>query len=533
LAKLPKGDFMNQNTLKITPEFVLELVVRRRWIILASFCIALIAGIYLAIALPRVYEAKTLILIEPQGVPQQFVQSIVSIDPGERINTLSQQILSRTSLEKIITSFKLFSKPGQKGLFLEEKVDQLRKQITIDVITDRRRRETDAFSIAFKGKDPKKVAAVANALASNFIDENLKIRESQAFGTSEFLDAELVSRRKRLEEVEEKIKEYRKAYMGELPEQLETNLRILDRLQVNFNDQQQNVRDGRERLAQLNNQTSSRNQSVVVIGNEAMANNGATSLEDLKAQLETLKSRYTEKHPDILRIEKQIAELEAKQSSDSADNNTNQPMAANSNLAPRLRQQINDAQREIQLAESEIESLKKQIAEYQQRVENTPKREQELLSLKRDYQNLQTSYDSLLSRKLEADVSVNMERKQKGEQFRIIDSARVPQMPVAPDMRKLFLVVVAAGLGLGGGIAYLTEYLGPSFRKPDDLESFYELPVLTSIPRIYEAKQLLLRKLNFAFSIAAAVVAVGLLGVFSAICITGPEQVIGALLKIL
>ena len=527
-----KGDCMNQNALKITPEFILDLVVRRRWIILASFCLSMIAGIVLAIFLPRKFEAKTLILIEPQRVPQQFVQSIVTVEPGERINTLSQQILSRTNLEKIIAGFKLFSDPDQKDLFLEEKVDALRKQITIDVVSDRRR-QTDSFSIAFTGKDPKKVAAVANALASNFIDENLKIRESQAFGTSEFLDAELLSRRTRLEHVEEKIKEYRKTYMGELPEQLETNLRILDRLQANLNDQQQNVRDGRERLAQLNGQASSRNQAVVVIGNDARTNNGVTSLEDLKAQLETLQSRYTEKHPDILRLKKQIAELEAKQPSESADNQTNQSNPVNANLPPQLRRQINDAQREIQLAESEIENLKKQIAEYQRRVEDTPKREQELLSLKRDYQNLQTSYDSLLSRKLEADVSVNMERKQKGEQFRVIDPAKEPQKPVAPDMRKLFLAVVVAGLGIGGGAAYLTEYLAPSFRKPDDLEAYYELPVLTSIPRIYEAKQLFLRKLNFAFSIAAAFVAIGLLGVFAAICITGPEQVIGTLLKIL
>ena len=520
---------MKQNALNITPEFILELVVRRRWIILASLCLTITAGICLAFLLPRKYEAKTLILVEPQRVPEQFVQSIVTVEPGERINTLTQQILSRTNLEKIIADFKLFSAPDQKDLFMEDKVTALRKQITINVVSDRSR-GTDAFSIAYRGKDRKKVATVANGLAANFIDENLKVRESQAFGTSEFLDAELKSRRGHLEQVEEKIKEYRKNYMGELPEQLETNLRVLDRLQQNLNDQQQSVRDGRERLAQLNSLASSQHQAVVVIGGEKEANNGGVSLEDLKNQLEALRSRYTERHPDILRLKKQIAEFEAKLSSDSTDE---QNKAHNASLPPQLRRQINDAQREIQLAEGEIENLRKQIAEYQKRVEDTPKREQELLGLKRDYQNMQASYDSLLKRKLEADISVNMERKQKGEQFRIIDPAKEPQKPVAPNMKKLFFAVVVAGLGLGGGMAYLLEYLLPSFRKSGDLEAYYELPVLTSIPTIYNPKQLLWRKMNLALSVAASFVIVGLFGVFIAICIIGPEKMIGTLMKIL
>ncbi len=523
---------MNENTLKITPEFILELVIRRRWLILLPFCLVLITGIYLAFTLPKIYEARTLILIEPQRVPQQYVQSIVTIEPGERINTLSQQILSRTNLEKIINDFGLFRGPGQKKLYLEDKVENLRKQITIDVISDRRR-GTDAFSIALKGKDPKKIAHVANGLASYFIDENLKVRESQALGTSDFLDSELLSMRSRLEQVEEKIKDYRKTFMGELPEQLETNLRVLDRLQENLNDQQQNIREGRSRLAELNNQTPSRQPSVVVIGGDQRGNDDGASLEELRTQLGNLSSRYTERHPDVLRLKKLIAELEAKQLSVSADDRTQQSDVVPSSFSPELRRQINGAQREIQSAEIEIESLRSQILAYQKRVENTPKREQELLSLRRDYQNIQASYESLLSRKLEADIAVNMERKQKGEQFRIIDHAKKPQKPVAPDMQKLFLVIVAAGLGIGGGAAFLMDYLGTSFRKPDDLESFYELPVLTAIPTIYEPKQLFLRKLNLSLSIVTSFVAIGLLGVFAIVCTKGPDQLIQALSKMM
>lgn len=506
---------MNEKAINITPEFIIELAIRRRWIILAPFCLALIVGIILAFTLPKQYQASTLILIEPQRVPQNYVQPIVSSDASDRINTLSQQIMSRTNLEKIISDFNLFSNPEQAKMYMEDKVNNLRNRIKIDVTRDRR--GSDAFSISFKGGDPQIVMRVTNGLATSFIDENLKVRESQALGTSEFLDSELKSRRQRLEQVEEKIKEYRKTYMGELPEQLDTNLRILDRLQEDLNDRQQNIREARIRLAELNSD-SSRNRQVVVIGNEQQRHNDGASVEELKAQLETLNSRYTEKHPDILRLKKLIAEMEAKQQSDTADNDQQGQPSVSTHLPIELRRQIFESRREIQVAESEIENLKRQISEYRKRVENTPKREQELLVLRRDYQNIQASYDSLLKRKLEADIAVNMERKQKGEQFRIVDSAQLPQKPVDPNMKKLFLAVIVMGLFVGGGIAFLLEYINTSFRKPDEIETMYELPVLTAIPTILQPKQLMLRKLNDMASIAFAGLTMACFVVFVFVC---------------
>jgi polysaccharide chain length determinant protein (PEP-CTERM system associated) len=507
---------MNENALKITPEFILELAIRRRWLILVPFCLALILGIVLAFILPKQYQASTLILIEPQRVPQNYVQSIVSSDASDRIDTLSQQIMSRTNLEKIISDFNLFSDPRHAKIYMEDKIKSLGERIDVNVTRDRR--GADAFSISFKGENPQTVMLVTNALATSFIDENLKVRESQALGTSDFLDAELNSMRQRLEQLEEKIKEYRKSYMGELPEQLDTNLRILDRLQEDLNDRQQIIRDARVQIAELNSAVS-RSQQVVVIGNAQQRSDDGASVEELKSQLETLNSRYTQKHPDILRLKKLIAEMEAKRLSDAADNNHQGRSSVSAHLPPELRRQVFEARREVQVAEGEIESLKKQIADYQKRVANTPKREQELLGLRRDYQNIKASYDSLLSRKLEADIAVNMERKQKGEQFRIVDPARVPAKPVAPDMRKLFLMVVAGGLAVGGGVAFLLEYVNTSFRKPDEIESLYDLPVLTAIPTILQPRQLMLRKLNDMASIAFTALTMACFAAFAFVCI--------------
>jgi uncharacterized protein involved in exopolysaccharide biosynthesis len=281
-----------------------------------------------------------------------------------------------------------------------------------------------------------------------------------------------------------------------------------------LNDRQQSLREARVRLAELNS-AGSRTQSVVVIGDRQERTREGASVEELKAQLENMSSRYTEKHPDILRLKKLIAELEAKQQANMADN---APMEA-AHLSPELRRQILEARGEIQVAEGEIAKLKEQIAAYQKRVENTPKREQELLGLRRDYQNIQESYDSLLSRKLEADIAVNMERKQKGEQFRVVDPAKLPEKPVEPNMKKMFLLIVCGGLSLGGGIAFLLEYGDTSFRKPDEIESSYELPVLTSIPTIYQPRQLMLRKINNMASIAFAAFTTVCLAVFTFVCI--------------
>lgn len=505
---------MNENQLKITPEFIIDLVIRRRWMILLPFFAVLIGGIYFSIATPRIYEAKTLILVEGQRVPQNYVQSIVTDETSVRINTISHQILSRTNLEKIMRNFALFSGPRYENMFMEEKVDLLRENIDVNVITDRKKRHTDAFEISFRGKDPQKVMNVVNGLAASFIDENLKVRESQALGTSSFLEAELETMRMRLEQVEENIKNYRKANMGELPEQLETNLSILERLQDNLSDRQQSIREAKIRLAELRNQTNSRQPSVVVIGPNQRPQGGGATLDELVSELESLQARYTEKHPDIIRLKKQIAEMESRQGSQSSSN-------AAARIPPALRAQIAEVQREIQLAEIEIKGLEAQIHLYERRVENTPKREQELLSLKRDYQNIQASYDSLLNRKLEAEIAVNMERKQKGEQFRIVDQAKLPQTPVEPDMRKVFLVVVAAGLGLGGGLAFLLEMMDSSFKAPDDIEKYFNLPVLTTIPLLIDRKQLLLTRVNNICSISFAALNVCLLGLFGLISLKG------------
>jgi len=504
----------------LKPEYIINAVIRHRWLLIIPLILALIVGSYLAITLPKIYEAQTLILIEPQRVPTNYVQSVVSTEVEERINTLSQEILSRTNLEKIIAQFGLFSGPKFEGMFEEDKVEALRQNITVQVTQNRR--ETNSFSIAYRGKDPKVVMDVTNTLATYFIDENLKVREAQAIGTSDFLEAELDSMRKRLEEQEKRLQAFRTNHMGELPEQLETNLRILDRLQESLTERQEGLRDARSRLAMLQSEAAAGLLTDQAAGAAGPREPDPLDPAALRAELARLQARYTDKHPDIIKIKQQIKDLEAQGASAGAS----EPASRREPL------QITDVRREIDNIAADIGRIQSEIAFYERRVESTPRREQELMALQRDYENLQASYSSLLNRKLEADISVNMERKQKGEQFRILDRARLPKRPISPNMQMLFLMTVAAGFGIGGGLIFLLEYMNTGFRSPKELERTLGLPTIALIPHIEDRKAQILKKFNWAVTGVALATAGLLFVVFAALALKGVDETLSLIGKV-
>lgn len=510
----------------IHPRHILGLVLKYRWLLIIPFCLSMLSGIYLELTLPRKYQANTLILVQPQKVPTNFVKSIVSSDIDSRISSISQQILSRTNLEKIIDEFKVFSGPGYEKMFPEDKIENLRKRIKVDVIKDRRR-DADAFTISFKGEDPVRVMRIVNTLGTYFINENLKTREAQAIGTSDFLDDELVIMRKRLEGVEESLRQYRKKYMGELPEQLETNLRILDRIQAQMTGRQESLRDAKNSLVALNNRIQADRDLSLQSGSAQDGKVGLPGLIQLKEQLANLKAGYTDRHPDVIRLKSRIRDLEAQ-----LEKKEKEPVKGQDKEVPGITRNVYDQniiqrdeiKREVRILEDDIKKLQVQSKFYQKRVENTPKREQELLSLRRDYKNIKETYDSLLSRKLEAQIAVNMEKKQKGEQFRILDPARLPTKPVEPDMKKIFMLAVTIGLGIGAGLIFLLEYYDSSFKKVEDIESYLELPVLSTIPALYQPKDKRWHRVNLAMSSIFAVISIILFAGFALLTLNGVNQ---------
>ena len=373
---------------------------------------------------------------------------------------------------------------------------------------------------------------VVNAMATLVIDQNLKVRESQAIGTVEFLENERVKMRRRLEEVEAALKDFRETHMGELPDQLAGNLMVLERVQQQLSDKQKSLRDEKYRLISLNNQLKLvREQAAMTEVATPIPEIGEpTTLEGLKQQLADYKIRYTPQHPDVIRLQRKIEELEKQSPTPSTDStDAGSTRVAGGVGIPGVRRSVeadliaqrNNAAREIAAIKEEISALHEQITFYQGRIENTPKLEQELLSLNRDYENTQKTYESLLARKQEAEVAANMERQQKGEQFRILDPARLPDKPQSPDMRKLFLMCVMAGLGLGGGLIFLLEFLDKSVKKLESVPAKLGIPILVAIPSIRRPKDIIKRRINDGLSILAAMICLALLALFAAVSVLG------------
>jgi len=523
---------MKKTSEGIKLEDIIEIILRRHWWIILPFFISIIVGLILVFTLPKYYEAETLILIQRQKVPSEYVQNVVTTDVDSRLDALSRQILSRSNLEKIMKDFNIYSEPKYDSLFVEDKIADMRKRIFVDLIKReepggwaRNYARAYAFSISFEGKEPEKVMKVTNALASYFIDENIRFRETEAIGISNFLDEELNSIRLELVVKEKELKEYRRKYMYELPEQLETNLGMLTRLEEQLKVKQTNLLDAKNKLVMFMDQIS---EGALLFGQGARVTGDGRIISDFghsislgqaKAMLAYLKTRYTQKHPDIIRITKIISDLEK-----NVNNNDKDTSDVSQYIPHNSKMEIERIKVTINTLTTDIEKLKSQIRVYKKRIENTPEREEESASLKRNYQNIRASYNLLLNKKLETEVSINMEKKQKGELFKVLDSARLPEKPVFPNMKVLFFLSLFGGFNIGLGLVFLMEYLDTSFRNPKDIESDVGIPVLATIPIIINQNHIRRQKLNKVFSVVSIIFSFILLSAFAVLTFVGVDQ---------
>lgn len=509
--------------------FIMSILYKRRWMVIIPFCLVMLAGIYLAVKLPKIYETSTLIMVEPQRVPREYVRPVVTEEIGSRISTISQQIMSRTNLEKIIEQFNLYAEPEKGKWYIEDKIEDLRKRITVRVSKSR---SNDTFSIAFEGTDPEQITKITNTLVNYFIEENIRFRESKATSTSSFLDDELRVIRERLEKSEQQLKDYRAKNMGGLPEQLGSNLAVLERLQQQLNAKQEALRDAKNRLAVFNIESSAitKYSSLNAFTNPANEPpDDITKLAQMRLELDQLRSRYTNSHPDIIRLKKSIKLLRREIRRNPGARGSRYGSGLYTGSQRYIREaRLQEFEQEIRSLENEAKDILTRIDYYQKLVEETPKREQELFSIQRDYQNVQQSYNRMLDKKLQAEIAVNLEKKQKGEQFRVIDPARVPTKPVRPNLKKMFVMMFALGLGIGGGLIFLFEFMDTSFRRYQDAESYLGIPVLVTIPKIdasgWVAMRRIGRLMGQATTVMGVLTAVMLFGVFAALSLHGVKE---------
>jgi polysaccharide chain length determinant protein (PEP-CTERM system associated) len=500
--------------------------LRQKWfIIIPLVCATLISfGVYKY--LPKVYKTTTLILVQPQRVPESYVRPTNTASITDRLNTISQEILSRTRLEKVIQEFNLFPETRNK-VPMEEVVERMRKAIEVNVQSrPQSERTQNTFTISFEEKDPRIVMMVTNKLASLFIEENLKVRELQAEGTSEFISKELQSMEEQLKKKDEAVRNFKERFMGNLPQQLDANLRILERLQQQLQTTNEGIKTAEDRSILLQNQIEQLKRSesprIQVAGRmdpvanpEDVRNEGGpedpliTQLNNLKRELTSAQSKYTERHPDVIDLKRKITGLEPKVSEvlkkqeDAREARLREQRArrignseerlplpvsdpGTERLLTQYRDQYNEAQMDARRLRGEEKNLKDQLLLYQRRIENTPKREEELTVLTRDYDLLRANYQSLLGNKIQAQMAENLEKKQQGEQFKILDPARLPETPIRPDRNKILLIGTFIGLVAGLGLAWFRETLDQSFHSEADLEAYLGLPILAVVPNLKE-----------------------------------------------
>lgn len=443
-------------------EDLIEILERRRSWIAAGLVLGLLAGLAAWQLLPARYLASTTLLVEPQGVPESFVRSTITVELEARMATLRQRVTSHENLNTLIDRIgsELLDPSGASTR--EQLLRRIRRNLETTI--EDRSRNAAVVEISYLGDDPEAAAEVVRAVAELYIDENRKDRTQQATSTADFLDQELERLRAEVAEREHLVREFRAEHLGALPSQLESNLAELDRLHASLTgglQAQETLRHQKSLISQYADITS---------GLEA-------ELNEARAELIDSRRRYTDEHPSVSALKSQIALLESRAAAEPRRD-------ADRPVSPLALQEVNEIRVSLRTRQREERSLRERIALVQQRVDDTPRNEADLSALTRDYENLTATYDELMENRQDADLSRNLETAQMAERFKVLRPALPPSSPSWPDPLLVIPGGVAAGLGLFALLILGAELRHPAFHSVKRLGEQLGLPVFASIPEL-------------------------------------------------
>jgi polysaccharide chain length determinant protein (PEP-CTERM system associated) len=515
-----------------TAEDWLRAMWRRKWLILLSFVLVTTATVVVASRLPDRYRAEALIVTKPESVSQDYVRTTVTsrTQVRDRLPTISQQIRSRARLEPIIHEFDLYAQMRQTQP-MEVVIERMRDEIEIKVSDG-----YESFRISFEAAEtPDLAVKITERLAAVAIEENIRDREVLARATSSFLEGQLEDARKRLVEQEKRLEAYRLKHGSELPTQLQSNMQAIQTTQMQIQSLIDSLNRDRDRrllasrqLADLQSQ-----QLQTAPGPAGSASTASTAstplppapdlslstqLENALTELRALERRVTPEHPDLIRAKRLVENLEAQVQTDASPKPAGEvrpkPLTATElarrNRVRELQLEIESLDRQIATKTAEEAELRRTSLTYRSRVEAVPTRESELAALTRDYDTLQGLYRTLLTKKEDSKVAEELELRQVGDQFRIVDPPRRPEKPVAPNRRLIDLLGAAGSLVLGFGLALLLEVLDTSLKADSDVRLALGLPVLGLIPKMVTVtEQRRARLLQAAFSVGLVVIFAG------------------------
>ncbi len=472
---------MEQNK-EIAFEDVIKIIKRRRWSLIIPVFATVILSVLVLLIWDPVYRSTSTILIEEQEIPRDYVMSTVTSFAEQRLQTINQRIMSSARLIQIINQFNLYA-DKRKSLTTEEIVENMRKKdikfetVMADVIdrrTGQKTAATIAFTVSYEGKNPAVVQQVDNVLASLYLEENIKVTNQQASGTTKFLDDEMKSVQTRLQELEKDIAIYKEKNPLALPELFQFNLQTLDANNRTYDQLIDQLRTLREKESYLQTQLA-----TMVPDTE---NQDKDRLKELRVELSALKTRYSDAYPDVIKTKKEIATLE--QRLNSPDKQEAIAKKPDNPAYIALDSQLASTQSEISSVERQISQIDKNKKEYTRRMEMSPRVEEGYKKLLEDRNNTQAKYEDLTKKYMEAKVAQGLEKEDIGERFTLIDPARLPEKPVSPNRPAILLIGLILGIGAGVATAALREASDHSARRSEDLATVGPFPVLAEIPEI-------------------------------------------------
>jgi succinoglycan biosynthesis transport protein ExoP len=470
-------------SLNETLERLLGILTRRRWWALLPASGTIFATLIVLSLIPNRYSSEATLLVVQQQIPQRYVLPTTTTDIREALQATTQEVLSRTRLLQIIEEFGLYMKE-RKRLSPEGVLELMRRDIGILPLEGQSaQKDVNSFKISFISSNPQLAQEVTSKLTSLFIEQNLVTREHQATTTTNFLQEQLGVVKNKLAEAEEQVRSFKMQNLGELPEQQPGNLAILSGLQ----SQLQNTMSGLSRAQEQREYLKS------LSGYRALTIEG--DLARLKSERAILLERYTPRYAAVVKVNEKIAQTETllKTLRDSPSPGTAQAQAEplstmgtdqDSSAALQLKSQLEANRLEIENLSREEEKLKAGVEQYQKRLNQTPVREQQLAGVLRNYDQLKQDYADLLNKESQSRMSADLEKRQEGQQFRMIDQPSLPTVPSSPNRVKISLGGAAAGVLLGLVLAFFVDSKDHSFRSEKDLSQRFSLPLVVGVPLI-------------------------------------------------
>jgi len=510
----------------IGTDYALDVWQRRKYIAIIAFVISLAGIVAITLSLPNLYRATATVLVERQQVSEAFVRPSVTAELETRIQTIDQQVRSRTRLSGIITSLGLY--PELRGSVpMDDIVAIMNRDIDLGLKGVEQaatgRSATIAFTLSYIGRDPEKVAEVTNRLVDTYIQQNSESRERQSSRTAEFLKQQLTDLKRQVDDEERRSSDFKLRHSGELPEQVEVNLAALERLntQLRLNSEYQiRAIERRERLQQQLSEMRT------TVGLPDQPPSPAAQLVKLEQELVELRRKFSDRHPNVISARADIDDLRARvaRSSEATAAATDGPAPPSS--VSFTKQALVQSDKELTTLRSEETFLRQVIAGYEGRIENAPKRHEELERLSRDFNTSRERYEVLLKRYEEAQLADNLEQGRGVEQFRILDSALPPRRPSAPNRTWLLVMGLAASLAFAFAAIVAAERLDTTFHTVEDLRNYSNLPVVAAVRWIPTQNHAKLRRVKFGLVTAGVIAGLGIVAAGGYYVASNNEQIV-------